>query len=392
MEMEIKFNELESILINNSIKFEELKKTGGAAKPVGISIAVTGRCNSHCIQCSIWKICAQNIYNRDMIKAEMTLEEILSYLSDPIMSDLVEVDLTGGEPYLRNDIEDIVLGIVELKEKSILKKLKTIIIPSNGFLTDIIVSKVTTILNGIKGTGVDFVSVFSLDGIGEKHDFMRGTKNAFTWVKNTIEALRKLKKIHDDYFFLGIKTTITHDNINELDKVLDYAKTRNMFFIISSVIIALKRFRNISLKDRFMLKEEDMKKISQFYQNKSMEFDFYYKKIFDSMVSGEKKWICTALYNYLFIDYDRKVYPCPIQDVCVGDLAQNSIGEILNSQKAADVRKKVGIYPLCRQCNEPGTVRYSQVLEGQSFLDFIRLCGPEKLQETIFNKGIHKLL
>ena len=52
-----------------------------------------------------------------MIKEEMTLEEILSYLSDPMMDEVVEVDLTGGEPYLRDDIEDIVLGIVKTKRK-----------------------------------------------------------------------------------------------------------------------------------------------------------------------------------------------------------------------------------------------------------------------------------
>jgi MoaA/NifB/PqqE/SkfB family radical SAM enzyme len=392
MEMETRFKELEKILINNSKRFKELKKIGGAAKPIGISIAVTGRCNSHCIQCSIWKICRQDIYNPDMIKEEMTLEEILSYLSDPMMDEVVEVDLTGGEPYLRDDIEDIVLGIVKLKEKSVLKNLKTIVIPSNGFLTDIIVPKVATILDGIKGTGVDFVAVFSLDGIGEKHDFMRGTKNAFLWVNRTIEALQEQRKTHADYFFMGIKATIIHDNVNELGNMLDYANKRNMFFIISSVIIAQKRFRNIRWKDRLMLKEEDMEVIRKFYQNKAMEFDFYYRKIFDSRVSGEKKWICTALYNYLFIDYDRKVYPCPIQDDCVGDLTNNSISEILNSQKAAEIRKKVGNYPICRQCTEPGTVRYSQILEGEGFLDFIRTSGPENLQETVFNKGLHKLL
>ncbi|HHT62212.1 MAG TPA: hypothetical protein GXZ75_00735, partial [Clostridia bacterium] len=216
--------------------------------------------------------------------------------------------------------------------------------------------------------------------------------NAFLWVNRTIEALQEQRKTHADYFFMGIKATIIHDNVNELGNMLDYANKRNMFFIISSVIIAQKRFRNIRWKDRLMLKEEDMEVIRKFYQNKAMEFDFYYRKIFDSMVSGEKKWICTALYNYLFIDYDRKVYPCPIQDDCVGDLTNNSISEILNSQKAAEIRKKVGNYPICRQCTEPGTVRYSQILEGEGFLDFIRTSGPENLQETVFNKGLHKLL
>ena len=60
------------------------------------------------------------------------------------------------------------LVLLKLKEKSVLKNLKTIVIPSNGFLTDIIVPKVATILMGLRNKK-DFVFIF-LDGIGEKHD------------------------------------------------------------------------------------------------------------------------------------------------------------------------------------------------------------------------------
>ena len=165
--MPMDYFDLEKKLIENNDRFRELRKTGSPAKPIGITIAVTGRCNSHCIQCSIWKICQGDIKNPEMIEKEMSISEIIGYLKDPILSDLVEVDLTGGEPYLREDIADLVLAIAGLKEEGVLPRLRTIIIPSNGFLTDVIVEKVSAILDGINGKGVDFVSVFSLDGNGQ---------------------------------------------------------------------------------------------------------------------------------------------------------------------------------------------------------------------------------
>ena len=228
--------------------------------------------------------------------------------------------------------------------------------------------------------------------MGKTHDLIRGTKAAFKMTDKSISEVLKLQKMHQGYYWLGIKTTITHDNVDEIEDMLDYAQKRCMFYIISAVIIAKKRFRNEAWKERLVLTGEDMMKIREFYQKRSGDFDFYYDKIFDSMVSGKKKWTCTALYNYLFIDYDRKVYPCPIQDACAGDLAKQSMSEILNSTKAAEIRQKVGFYPLCRQCTEPGTVRYSSIFEGQDFLDFIRVKGEDKIQELVFDKGLDKLL
>lgn len=380
--------ELEQKLLANSKKYQELKKAGNPMKPVGISIAVTGRCNSHCIMCNIWRLWKEN---PDMINNEMTKNEILGYLRDPYLSDLVEIDLTGGEPHLREDLVDIIFGIVDLKQTT-LKNLKTIIVPSNGFLTDKILPRMECILTRLKGTGIDFVSVSSVDGIGKTHDIMRGTKGAFDKVSKTIDGFMELRKRYAGFFLPGLKTTITHYNVDELDELLNFAVKRNMFYIISSVIISKKRFRNEQYRDKLELDPEDLKKIALFYENRKMDMDFYYQKIFETITTGKRQWTCTALFNYLFIDYDRKVYPCPIQDVCVGDLTKETMTEILTSKRAADVRKAVGTYSLCRQCTEPGTVRYSQVMEGKAMLDFLKSKGREYYQEMIFDKGLHKLL
>lgn len=381
---------IEKCLLDNSIRYQRMKQSGAPMKPLGVSIAVTGRCNSHCIMCSIWKIGKER---PDLIKQEMTVDEILMYLSGPWMQNLVEIDLTGGEPYLRDDLEEIIYKIRDLKLKhGLLKKLQTIIVPSNGFLTDKILAALERILAGLKGTGIDFVPVSSLDGVGRTHDIIRGTQGAFEKQKATIDGMMELRKTYSDFFFPMLKSTIMHANVDELEELFRFASQRQMFPIISSVIISKKRFRNDKYRSQLELTPEDQAKIAAFYADEKKDLDFYYKKIFESIISGVKQWTCTALFDYVFIDYDRKVYPCPIQDACVGDLRYSTITEILTSERAADIRKEVGNMELCRQCTEPGSVRYSQVMEGAAMLEFIKGKGRQYYKEMIFDRGLHKLL
>lgn len=382
------FTKCQVKLFLNGFKYRYLKARGKGAKPIAISIAVTGRCNSHCIICSMWKLSRENPH---IIDLEMTKDEIIDFLSRPLFSGLIEVDLTGGEPHLRDDLGDIVLGIAALK-KTKLKKLRTIIVPSNGLLTETIVPRTRAILAGMKGSGVDYVPVCSLDGIGKTHDIMRGTKGAFDKELKTIEGLLEIRKDYPDFFWPGIKTTITHTNVDELDLLLDFAVKRDMFHIISAVIITAKRFRNIANRDKLELSQEDIKKIARFYNNRKLELDFYYSKVFDSITSGKKKWICTSLTDYVFIDYDRKVYPCPVFEDEIGDLNKATIEEIWNSKEATTFRKKIGTYPICLHCTEPGSLRYSQVMEGFSLLSFMIRKGKSNFEEIIFKKGLQKLL
>jgi len=381
---------IEQRLLENHNRYKRLKKTGAPMNPIGISIAVTGRCNSHCIMCNIWKIEKEN---PDLINREMTVDEILRYLSEPYMRNLVEIDLTGGEPYLRDDLEAIVNAIVDLKIKyGILKKFRTIIVPSNGFLTDKILTTQERILTRLNGTGIEFVPVSSLDGIGKTHDMIRGTKGAFEKQKNTIDGMLELRNSYSSFFFPMMKSTIMHANIDELDELFDFAFQRQIFPIISSVIISKKRFRNEKFRAQLELTREDQKKIAAFYENGKFEFDFYYNKIFNTIIFGKKQWTCTALYDYVFIDYDKKIYPCPIQDACVGDLGMSTMTQILTSRKALEIRKKVGEMDLCQCCTEPGSVRYSQIMEGGAMLDFIKSKGRKYYKQTIFDKGLDKLL
>ena len=371
----------------NALQFRVHKFLHEPLKPVALSLAVTNRCNSHCIMCNIWK----SVNDISDIKSlELSGQKILSILYSRLFSELVELDLTGGEPHLRDDLADIVLGIIRLK-KNTLPKLKSIIITSNGFLTRRIISNYRSILDAITGTDIDLVSVTSLDGIGDIHDRIRGTGDAFKLVSATIKGLLELRKEYP-CFITGIKTTILPWNVDALDDIFDYALSNNLFHIISPVIFTETRFKNLDRKDEISLRASDFEKITQFYRHDELKKSYFYSKGLDYLLTGRNQWVCTASYNYLFIDYNGKVYPCEMLPVTMGDVKNQDIMDIWNSPQASSWRKKIGKTECCRNCHEPGAVRYSAVTEGATYMKFLTQLGKRDFKESLVEEGYSKYL
>ena len=372
-------------LLYNALRFRCYRLQGNPLKPAIISLAVTNRCNSHCIMCNVWKR-ARDV--PDIKSLELSGKEIIDLLSEPLFSELVELDLTGGEPHLRDDLVEIVIGISRLK-KSYLPKLRSIVITSNGFLTGRIISNYRNILYALSGTNIDLVSVTSIDGLGEIHDRIRGTGGAFGLASDTISKLLELRKEYPN-FIMGIKTTILPINISVLGAIPDFAITRNLFHIISPVLFAETRFRNMDKKDELRLGPVENKKLSEFYSREELRTSYFYSKLRGFLSTGRKQWTCTASYNYLFIDYDGKVYPCEMIPNPIGDLKQQDLDIIWNSPSAHSWRKKSGRLENCMMCHEPGAIRYSAFTEGFSYLKYLMGPGRYKFDETLYGEGFSK--
>jgi MoaA/NifB/PqqE/SkfB family radical SAM enzyme len=372
-------------LLYNAWRFRRARRLGTPLKPAVLSLAVTNRCNSHCIMCNIWKSAGEI---PDLKSLELSRDDIISLLSTPLFSELIELDLTGGEPHLRDDLVDIVLGIIQLKQ-SFLPRLRSVIITSNGYLTQRIISDYEKILDGLEGTDIDLVSVTSLDGIGETHDLIRGTKGAFKLASETITGLSELRGKYPN-FIAGIKTTILSRNVGSLDDILDYALSGNLFHIISPVLFAGARFMNIELRDGLALRPSELKKVLDFYRRSELDTSYFYAAARRFLTTGRKPWACTALYNYAFINYEGNVYPCEIIPEPIGNVKEQAFQDIWHSPGAHDWRKKIGRLDCCRTCHEPGAVRYSAFTEGWSYLRFLLNKGRRGYRASWLGEGISK--
>jgi len=115
-------------------------------------LIVTYRCNAKCYMCNTWK---------HPSKKE---EEFTPELVDKLPDDLNFINITGGEPFLRKDIEEIVAKA--------LTKTKRLVISSNGYFTD-------RTIKLFKRFGNKVGIRISIEGLPAANDELRGLKNGF---------------------------------------------------------------------------------------------------------------------------------------------------------------------------------------------------------------------
>jgi radical SAM protein with 4Fe4S-binding SPASM domain len=180
------------------------KKRG--ASPLYLVFFVTDRCNAKCKHCLL----ADGVHKPDK-STELTLHEIemLTHRMDPLLFLLP----TGGEPFLRDDLGEIIKLFYSNT------KVRNVGIPTNGFFTAKIVSVIKDLLDTCPDLdlGVDV----SLDGIKEKHDEIRGVKGLFDKAVETFNELRILERMYPR-FNVNIETTVSSYNDEHLVENYDY--------------------------------------------------------------------------------------------------------------------------------------------------------------------------
>jgi len=176
------------------------------SSPIYLVMFITERCNARCKHCLL----ADGVHQPQK-STELTIDEIdkLTRNMDPLLF-LVP---TGGEPFIRKDLGQI----VELFYRN--NGVKNVGIPTNGFFTESIVETVKYILDTCPNLdlGVDV----SIDGIGEKHDEIRGVPGLFDKAVMTYKELRNLEKIYPK-FNANIETTVSSYNDSCLQDNYNY--------------------------------------------------------------------------------------------------------------------------------------------------------------------------
>jgi MoaA/NifB/PqqE/SkfB family radical SAM enzyme len=158
--------------------------------------------------------CRHCFYNEQFRKANKIENDTLSFgeiekIAGSIKK-ILYLSITGGEPFMRDDLEDI----IKLFTKS--KKVYRYQMPTSGFVTPLILEKTIRILDN--NPPIPFRVHISLDGNEEVHDKIRAKKGAF---KNAVETIIELNKLKYRYphFDVGIATTISNYNQNIIPEI-----------------------------------------------------------------------------------------------------------------------------------------------------------------------------
>ncbi|MFA6321318.1 MAG: radical SAM protein [Candidatus Omnitrophota bacterium] len=176
------------------------------AMPEFLTLFATNRCNLKCSHCFHWKSIGSD-------GAELSLAQIESISNS--LPDFTYISITGGEPYLRDDLPQIA------RTFSVRNNVQNLSVVTNGFLTDKIVSDTKKIINACPGTNI--AVVVSIDGIGKDHDDIRGAAGVFDNAIRTIDGLKALKAVYPD-FNVGVAITYMAQNQNNIMSIYKFIR------------------------------------------------------------------------------------------------------------------------------------------------------------------------
>lgn len=208
--------------------------------PTRMIIYITDRCNARCEHCFFWRELNKN--------NDPTLEEFEALIDT--MPKMDTISITGGEPFLRKDIYDII--------KIFSKKAKKIAISTNGTFSEHIFNTVQKVLSNLDV----YLSIqVSIDGMRETHNKIRGV-NIFD---NVVETLKKLKTIDNDRFTFNILTVITNHNYKEIDKIVDYFYKKLKINVFFEFVRGAPKEKDVNLPPYKEI-EKVVKKIQEVYK------------------------------------------------------------------------------------------------------------------------------
>lgn len=305
--------------------------------PEQVIFFITDKCNLSCAHCFCWEH-----LNRET--KEATLEEIERF--SETIGNFSFLTLTGGEPFLRDDIP----GIIKIFRKN--NSVTRVSIPTNGFFTERIIKTTANILRDARG--LDLSVKISLDGLEEKHDAIRGKMGVFLRAVKTYHELVELKKTNPG-FKIGIIMTYSVLNQASLPETLEFIEEK-----LDPDLISMTFVRG-NTRDP-LIKEADVtnylklyKKILSFSLNREnkhrgLPYRFYraYKSKLSEMltqITKQNRYLfpCYAGRLLCIIDSALNVYPCEMLKKGFGNIREfdYDFRKLWFSKNSESLRKEI---------------------------------------------------
>ncbi|TKJ41565.1 radical SAM protein [candidate division LCP-89 bacterium B3_LCP] len=183
--------------------------------PITLTFSVTSRCQSRCLTCHIGDKSRKGHFKD---KPDLSLDEIEKIFKS--LGKLYFFNVSGGEPFLRSDLPDIVELAIEHLKPGIIH------IPTNALAPGPIEKGCREILQKIRKRNIKIPLTVkpSIDGLGDLHDKIRGVRGNFEKLEETIIRLKLLEEEFPE-FHLELGTVISRYNIGQLSEIEDYVHT-----------------------------------------------------------------------------------------------------------------------------------------------------------------------
>lgn len=297
--------------------------------PTDMCIIATYRCPMQCKMCDIWN-------NPTEKSKEIKPEEL------EILPSVKFINITGGEPFIREDIDEIVTVL--------LKKSPRIVISTSGWFED----RILRLAEKFPQIGIRI----SMEGLSQKNDELRGKPGGFD---KGLQTLLKLKEMGIKDIGFGI--TVSNNNSEDMLSLYQLSKSLQMEFATAAFhnSFYFHKYDNlISNKENVIRNFETL--IS--WQLKEAHPKSWFRAFFNAglinYIEGRKRMLpCEAGLVNFFVDPYGNIYPCnglekKYWQESMGNIRNaHSFNDIWESEQATKVRELVSQCP--KNCWMVGT-------------------------------------
>ena len=292
--------------------------------PRSLEIAITGKCSLRCTYCS-------HFSNQDPIYEDLPKKDWFIFFKELGKNSVMTVAITGGEPFLRPDIAEIVQSIVDNRMRfSIL---------SNGTL---ITEDIACFLASLRRC--DYVQI-SIDGANDyTHDSCCGS-GSFQKAINGVNLLRKykipvfprvtlhkqnffhikqiahflLEEMNFDYFWINSVSRLGMGRLNSKSVCLDSKEKARAMFDLNQL--------SRKFGDRIQATAGPLAELKRF-----QEMQHAKDSGLKTLDSGGYLIGCSCIWSQLAVRNDGMIIPCILlPDLELGRINQNDLKTIWNS-------------------------------------------------------------
>ncbi len=297
--------------------------------PTDASIITTYRCQMRCKMCNIWE------YPTDVNK-EIQPKELEK------LPKLKFINLTGGEPFQRKDLEDIVAVCFE--------KAPRVVISSSGYHYD----KIIELAKKYPKIGLRI----SIEGLSQKNDELRGRNGGFDRGLKALLTLREMG-VKD----IGFGCTVSNNNSEDMLALYQLSKALKMEFATATFHNSYYFHKSDNIVTNKEKVCEDFGKLIELLlqekRPKSWFRAFFNLGLINYIQGGKRMLPCEAGTGSFFVEPYGDVYPCnglqkEVWKESMGNIRNyNSFEELWNSEQANKVRTQVRSCP--KNCWMVGT-------------------------------------
>lgn len=297
--------------------------------PTDVSIITTYRCQMRCKMCDIWEHPTDS-------KKEITAKEL------EILPSFKFVNITGGEPLVRRDLEDLI--------EVMYKKSDRIVISTSGYHY----KRIHKLAERFPNIGIRV----SIEGLSQRNDDLRGREGGFDRGLKTLLGLREMG-VKD----IGFGCTTSNKNSDDMLWLYKLSKELGMEFATATFHNSFYFHRDDNVVDN---KDQVIEDFHELIENLMKEnhpkawFRAFFNLGLINYIRGGKRMLpCQAGTANFFIEPYGDVFPCngleeKYWKESMGNIRDvNTFEELWFSDQARKVRELVATCP--KNCWMVGT-------------------------------------